>query len=94
MKYLVCYDIADDKRRRRLAVILEGYGDRIQYSIFEAVLTESLYARMMEDIEEIIDPDEDRVSIVGLCTSCDARRVHLGLAELVERPGEEIVFIV
>lgn len=33
-RYLVAYDIVDDRRRTKIAKVLESYGDRIQYSVF------------------------------------------------------------
>ncbi|HEC15905.1 MAG TPA: CRISPR-associated endonuclease Cas2 [Sedimenticola sp.] len=36
--YLVCFDIRDHRYRRRLARLLEGYGERVQYSVFELAL--------------------------------------------------------
>jgi CRISPR-associated protein Cas2 len=36
--YLVCFDIKDHRYRRRLARLLEGYGERVQYSVFELAL--------------------------------------------------------
>ena len=38
MRTLVSYDISDDKRRRKVCKILEGYGYRVQYSVFECDL--------------------------------------------------------
>jgi CRISPR-associated protein Cas2 len=35
MLVVVVYDIADDKRRLKLANFLEGYGRRVQESAFE-----------------------------------------------------------
>jgi CRISPR-associated protein Cas2 len=37
---VVSYDITDDKRRVRMAKTLLGYGQRVQYSVFEAHLTQ------------------------------------------------------
>jgi CRISPR-associated protein Cas2 len=34
--YLVCYDIRCPKRWRKAYKLIEGYGDRLQYSIFVA----------------------------------------------------------
>jgi CRISPR-associated endonuclease Cas2 len=39
MFYLVCYDVVLDRRRNKVAHILEGYGLRVQKSVFECVLT-------------------------------------------------------
>ena len=38
MRIVVSYDISDDKRRRKVAKIMEGYGFRVQYSVFECDL--------------------------------------------------------
>ena len=37
--YLVCYDICDDKRLRKVFQTMRGYGDHLQYSVFECQLT-------------------------------------------------------
>jgi CRISPR-associated protein Cas2 len=39
MKYVVAYDIADDGRRNRVARFLEGWGRRVQKSVFECELS-------------------------------------------------------
>ena len=39
MRVIVSYDITDDKRRRKVCKTLEGYGYRVQYSVFECDLT-------------------------------------------------------
>ena len=36
--YVISYDISDTKTRNQLAKILEGYGTRIQYSVFECYM--------------------------------------------------------
>ncbi|MEO8894115.1 MAG: CRISPR-associated endonuclease Cas2, partial [Coleofasciculaceae cyanobacterium] len=41
--YVVVYNIPCDKRRKKLSNILEGYGRRVQYSVFECVLTASKF---------------------------------------------------
>lgn len=33
--YLVCYDICNDKRLRKVFQVVRGYGDHLQYSVFE-----------------------------------------------------------
>jgi len=41
MLVLVTYDISDNKRRTKLATFLEGYGRRVQKSVFECFLTQA-----------------------------------------------------
>ena len=36
--FLVCYDITDDKRLRRVFKTCKNYGDHLQYSVFECDL--------------------------------------------------------
>ncbi|MBC7317262.1 MAG: CRISPR-associated endonuclease Cas2, partial [Chloroflexi bacterium] len=38
--YVISYDIPNDRHRLRIAHLLEGYGERVQYSVFEVWLTE------------------------------------------------------
>ena len=38
MRYVVTYDIADDRRREDVATLLSGYGPRVQLSVFECDL--------------------------------------------------------
>src|SRR5262249_25938031 len=37
--WLVCYDVRDPDRLRKTAKHLEGYGERVQYSVFRCWLT-------------------------------------------------------
>jgi CRISPR-associated protein Cas2 len=37
--YVICYDITEPKRWRRVYKKLKGYGRRLQYSIFRCRLT-------------------------------------------------------
>ena len=43
--YLICYDICDDKRLRKVFQTMRVYGDHLQYSIFECQLTATDLAR-------------------------------------------------
>ena len=36
--WVIAYDSPSDKRRRKLAKLLEGYGERLQWSVFECRL--------------------------------------------------------
>ena len=37
--WLVCYDVHDPKRMRKVAKLCEGYGERLQYSVFRLWLS-------------------------------------------------------
>ena len=54
-KYLVIYDIEVNKRRTKLAKMLESYGIRVQYSAFELMLNDVKYKKMLKELISIID---------------------------------------
>jgi len=64
--FLVCYDIADDKRLRRVFKTMRNYGDHLQFSVFECQLTPSDVVRCRAELGEIIHHTEDQVLFVSL----------------------------
>ena len=64
--YLVCYDIGDDKRLRRVFKTCKSYGDHLQFSIFECDLSPSEKVRMESALKHIIDHTKDQVLFVTL----------------------------
>lgn len=66
ISYLVCYDICDDKRLRKVFQILRGYGDHLQYSVFECQLTVTDLVRLRAELAEVIHHKEDQVLFVDL----------------------------
>lgn len=64
--FLVCYDISDEKRLTRVAKTMRGYGQRIQYSVFECQLNGRDLARCRADLSAIIDHRKDQVLFVDL----------------------------
>ncbi len=94
MRYVVCYDIADDRRRRRVADLLDAHGDRLQESVFEIFAARELIEKCLEMLEAIMDFQEDRLAIYSLCASCNRNAVYLGVSSDIPRTGEEEVFIV
>lgn len=61
---LVCYDIAEPKRLRRVFEICKSYGDHVQYSVFRICLTPAGRIRLIADLEQVIHHTEDRVLLV------------------------------
>ena len=70
--YLVCYDIADDYRRGMVNKTLRGFGDRIQYSIFECQLNAVDLVRCRLALGGVINHKGDQILFVDLGPS-DAR---------------------
>jgi CRISPR-associated protein Cas2 len=64
--YLVCYDISNDKRLRKVFKTCRNYGDHLQYSIFECDLNETELVNLERELGEIINYGEDQVLFVAL----------------------------
>ena len=84
--YVISYDIADDARRLRVARVLEGYGERVQRSVFECYLDERQLARLKRQVGKAIRPEEDSVRFYRLCEGCRRRVEILGLGQVAPPP--------
>ena len=73
---VVAYDISDDRRRSRVAKILEKIGVRINFSVFECLLTDSQYERLKTDISKQINSREDQVVYYPICLNCYTKIVY------------------
>ena len=67
--WLVCYDVRNDKRLRRCAKHMEGYGHRVQYSVFRCWMTAREAERLRWELTELLDK-EDEVLLIPLCSGC------------------------
>jgi CRISPR-associated protein Cas2 len=64
--YLICYDISDEKRLRGVYKKMRGYGDHLQFSVFECQMTPEDLVRCRADLGAIIDHRADQVIFVSL----------------------------
>lgn len=76
--WVVSYDISDDSDRNRIAELLEGWGRRIQFSVFECRLTERQMKRLRGRVRRLADPRRDSVRWYPLCFPCAAKGFTLG----------------
>jgi CRISPR-associated protein Cas2 len=70
LTHIIAYDISDDRRRARVAAILQAYGDRIQRSVFVATIDTGQLNEARERISQIIDPGTDSVYVFRQCAAC------------------------
>lgn len=64
--HLVCYDIGDETRLRRVHKTMKGYGDPLQYSVFRCELSEIELQSLKSALWELLNFGQDRVIIVHL----------------------------
>lgn len=71
MELLVTYDVATDteegrRRLRRVAHVCEGFGQRVQKSVFECTLSAASLERLLDRLEKEVKVDEDSLRIYRL----------------------------
>ncbi len=77
MLRVIAYDIADDKRRYRLAKILKSYGYRVQESVFECNLNDKNLEALTKEMDKVLKSD-DMVSIYQVCAQCLKKSTRWG----------------
>ena len=72
MRYVVAYDITNTKRRKKLSELLEAYGQRVNYSVFEIELNETKLDRLLYEIErqKLINSKYDSLRFYHICQNC------------------------
>ena len=78
--YLVCYDISDPKRLRKVARTCEDFGYRKQLSVFLCRISATDFVRLRSRLYDIIDLEEDQVLFLPLTDSCLQRLEAIGRA--------------
>lgn len=93
--YVVSYDITSDRRRNKIAKTLEGYGTRIQYSVFECRLTEKKYKEMYRKLMQLMTDEEDgSFRIYSVCGNCEGKIRTIGeISGLPEQSAEHVIVI-
>jgi CRISPR-associated protein Cas2 len=64
--FLVCYDIANEKRLRRVFKICKNYGNHLQFSVFECDLNPTERIQLEKKLGEVMKLDEDQALFVSL----------------------------
>ena len=84
---IIAYDIADNKRRLRVAKTLESWGYRIQESVFQLRLDTATLARVRARLAALMSEGDDVVHIYPICSSCADRADILGAAIALDDVG-------
>jgi len=90
-RYLVAYDITDDKKRNRVANILKNYGVRIQKSVFECNVRPGTVLEIRRHLMAEIDEKTDSVLIVPICKACAGQKMTLGLTVCFEEEEFRVI---
>lgn len=80
---LITYDVetvtsAGEKRLRRVSKECQNYGQRVQNSVFECVVTEAQFVLLRNEIASIIDMEKDTVRFYFLGNNWNNRVEYIG----------------
>ncbi len=67
---IAAYDVSEDRRRARLAALLQTFRDRVQYSVFLLTIDDQDLIELESRGLGLIDPAEDSLYLFRQCASC------------------------
>lgn len=91
MLVVVVYDVPDDKRRQRLSNFLEGYGRRVQYSVFECFLSLPKMEKLYQQVKKRVKPEEDNVRFYWIPSDALPKTLTIGSLPPEEPPKVYII---
>jgi CRISPR-associated protein Cas2 len=91
-KWLIIYDIRDERRLPKVAKVLNEYAVRVQKSVFEFEGNDKSIKRIRYRVKKVIKEDEDFVVYFNICESDWQKRVKYGPA--VNEEVEEKAFYI
>lgn len=65
-RFLVTYDICNDKRLKKVFKAMNDFGDHLQFSVFLCELNEVERIRLESRIKPLMNENDDQVLIVDL----------------------------
>nr|WP_321319151.1 CRISPR-associated endonuclease Cas2 [uncultured Campylobacter sp.] len=83
MKYIIAYDIANNKKRKKVANELEGLGYRVNKSVFECELSKTRLAKLVKFLHKTAGKS-DSVRLYRICENCLESSFDISGAELFE----------
>lgn len=91
MMMLVSYDVAKDengeRRLRKVAKILENYGQRVQYSVFECLVDPGQWVELKKKLMDEINPEFDSLRFYSLGANWQRKVFHYGQKEPLNPQG-------
>jgi CRISPR-associated protein Cas2 len=80
---IVAYDVHDNDNRAHLAALLGAHGVRLQKSVFECLLEETVLAELLQTTERLLDLHHDVLHVFRQCEPCFGGRHTQGQAKSI-----------
>lgn len=88
---LVCYDVRDPRRLRRVHRIVLAYGKMVQFSVYRCRLDNEKVEKLRWELAQVMEP-EDALLIVDLCPSCAGRVIARNYVDgWSDRPATHVI---
>lgn len=78
MKYLIGYDIEDNRLRSKISTYLEGLGRRLQRSVFLTELSRFEIKSLKSNLVHMCEGKQVDIILVPLCQGCEGKIKYLG----------------
>lgn len=78
MLVIVVYDIPDNRRRTKLATFLEGYGRRVQKSVFECFISSKEMKQLHAKVQRRVKIPDDNVRFYWISADAVPRTLTIG----------------
>ena len=91
--YMIVYDVRHPKRWRKLYKLMQAYGDWVQLSVFQCLLSPMRRAQLLGRIEEVIDGLEDHVLLMDLGPASKERPGVISLGKSFDPAKREVRII-
>jgi len=89
--YAVCFDISDDKIRRRVAKHLLEHGDRVQHSVFELAFRRQSQLKKLANKLHCMLEESDDIRFYRLCQDCIHASQQISNAPIGQWPAAILV---
>ncbi len=93
-RFIIAYDISNDKIRTEFSKKLDTYGSRINYSIYEFLLDKKNYEKLKDEISAFykrcvlgryhLNGQSLKIIIIPICENCFKNKVAFGCDFLKE----------
>lgn len=91
--YIVVYDIADQKRWRRVFKTMQGYGLWLQLSVFQCRLTARRRSELAQRLDDLIHHGEDHVILMDLGPADQVAPRVESLGKAFTAPKREVIIV-
>ena len=78
MRWVIAYDIESDTVRERVAQVLLGAGERVQFSVFECRFEPEELPMLLARLQRELGETKGNVRVYRLCSACTKEAIGIG----------------